>query len=473
MQCPKCSVENLDNAKFCSECGFRLQDSSSQQSSFTGQKTVRPEKKAVVKVESEEDSFTGQKTSDKIVPLVREEEDIEIAEAASRYDFLEQIGEGGMGVVYKARDKRLGRIVAIKRLHIREQESRMGIERFLREARTIASLNHKNIVMVHDIGRDGLGHYIVMEYVDGIVLSVYIKKKGKLALEESLEIFQGIGSGLSYAHKKEIVHRDIKPGNIIIATDRVPKILDFGLARMGVYSPLSLSGYGMGTMDYASPEQKCDAKNVNHRSDIYSLGATLYEMLTGEIPRTVRSDRLPPEMVAIVLKCMEEKPERRYFSIDEILQDCDKATKQGSPQKIAPIEELQEGTCPKCSFVNKAEAKFCRKCGLALFEPCLACQKEIRVGSEYCELCGIHLPTHKKGLAHLQQGKEYLQKHQYSQAVEELEQASKILQEKEEAKNALSQAREKDKKSKELFFQAKKQRKHENTKRQQTCTRNT
>jgi serine/threonine protein kinase len=132
----------------------------------------------------------------------------------------------------------------------------MGVERFLREARTIAGLNHRNIVMVHDIGKDGLGHYIVMEYIDGTVLNLYIRKKGKLSLEESLEILQGIGSGLSHAHKKDIVHRDIKPGNIIIDSENIPKILDFGLARMGIYSQLSISGYGMGTMDYASPEQK-------------------------------------------------------------------------------------------------------------------------------------------------------------------------------------------------------------------------
>ena len=230
--------------------------------------------------------------------------------------------------------------------------------------------------MVYDVGEDAEGHYIVMEYIAGKLLSVIIREKGKLSPAETLEIVKGVGSGLAYAHKRGIVHRDIKPGNIMFDSEEVPKILDFGLAKVGSVSQLSLSGYGMGTLDYAPPEQKRDAKNVDHRSDIYSLGATMYEMLTGEVPRTIRFDRLPAELLAVVLKCLEERPENRFFSVDELLTACAESAKSGGKRRIV-LEDEPEGTCLECGAINRSEARFCKKCGVGLFAACPACAQEI------------------------------------------------------------------------------------------------
>jgi serine/threonine-protein kinase len=209
--------------------------------SFTGQATIMPAPKA--SVPAGEMSFTGQKTSDKItLPSPEPVLNVDFAESKDRYKIVEKIGQGGMGIVYKAEDLKLGRIVALKRLLTKEEENRLGIERFLKEAQAIARLNHRNIVMVYDIGKDDAGYYIVMEYVDGVVLNVHIKAKGKLTVPDSLSIVKGVASALGYAHKKGIVHRDIKPGNIMLGKENVPRILDFGLAKIGSASQLSMSG---------------------------------------------------------------------------------------------------------------------------------------------------------------------------------------------------------------------------------------
>ncbi|MBI4603831.1 MAG: SUMF1/EgtB/PvdO family nonheme iron enzyme, partial [Planctomycetes bacterium] len=174
--------------------------------------------------------------------------------------------------------------------------------------------------------------------------------------------------------------------------------------------------------DYASPEQKRDAKAADHRSDIYSLGATMYHMLTGETPRTIRSDRLPPELDQVVLKCLEERPEDRYFSVDELLADLEKAAsgKGAAPRKKVVIEEEPEGTCVACWYLNKPEARFCKKCGAGLFEPCVRCKKEIRAGSEHCIHCGVDVPKARKMAEHLAQAMEHLGGKRYDRALKEL-----------------------------------------------------
>jgi predicted Ser/Thr protein kinase len=418
MKCPKCGIDNPDNAKFCPECGERLAASSSK--SFTGQATFMPQaaKPTVSPATDHGDhSFTDQATMDKIKPRT---DPAATQESGERYKLIEKLGEGGMGVVFKAMDTKLGRLVALKRLVAREQVDREGIERFLQEGKAIASLNHRNIVLIYDLGKDDQGYFIAMEYIDGIPLGHYIRKQGKLAVVETVALVQGIGSGLFYAHKRGIVHRDIKPANIMLDRERVPKILDFGLAKIGRVSQMSKSGFGMGTPDYVAPEQKMDAKNVDYRSDIYSLGATMYEMLTGDIPRTIRSDRLPPEIMPVVFKCLEEKPEDRYFSVGELLAELDRTGKEPVRQKVSS-EEIAEGACPQCSQVNKLDAKFCKKCGSGLFVQCPACQKETRAGSEFCEGCGVNIAKHKQGLDHLAKGTEHFDKRQYGRAIKDLE----------------------------------------------------
>jgi serine/threonine protein kinase len=170
-----------------------------------------------------------------------------------------------MGAVYLATDTKPGmggREVAIKR--ILDADDR-GVQRFLRESETIASLNHQNIRAVHDRGEDTEGHYLVMEYIDGETLHDRVAKNGALDDSAFADLARGLGRALSFAHKRSVIHRDVKPANVMFTGDGTPKLTDFGLARMGHESDLSMTGYGMGTLDYASPEQRRDAKSADQR----------------------------------------------------------------------------------------------------------------------------------------------------------------------------------------------------------------
>jgi len=205
-----------------------------------------------------------------------------IGKTISHFKILEKIGSGGMGVVYKARDIKLDRFVALKFLPEHLTKDKANVERFEREAKAAAALNHPNIVTIHDV-IDAQGQIcIIMEYVDGASLRTKIDDKN-LAVEEILNITNEICEGLSEAHNADIVHRDIKPENILIDSRGRVKILDFGLAKLKGVSKLTKENSTLGTIHYMSPEQ-IQGTDIDHRSDIWSLGVVLYEMLTGEPP---------------------------------------------------------------------------------------------------------------------------------------------------------------------------------------------
>ncbi len=200
-----------------------------------------------------------------------------------RYEIIEEIGKGGMAYVYKARCIILNRIVALKVLRDDLEGGEEFLKRFNKEAQAAASLTHPNIVSVFDFGIDHGKHYIVMEYVDGITLKEYIQKKGKLSYTEALDIAYQIADALSAAHEKNIVHRDIKPHNILITDDRNIKVTDFGIAHFGTGNTLSTNDDILGSVHYISPEQ-ARGETVDNRSDLYSLGISLYEMISGSVP---------------------------------------------------------------------------------------------------------------------------------------------------------------------------------------------
>ncbi len=358
----------------------------------------------------------------------------------SRYRILDTLGEGGMGVVYKAEDTKLRRTVAIKRLLPKAEAQQKGLDRFLREAHVVAGLNHINIVNVFDIERDAKGPFIVMEYVEGKSLERVIEEEGKIEESRAIELFKQVCQAIGYAHRVDIIHRDIKPANIIITSDGVPKVLDFGLAQMATESDLSKTGYGMGTMYYMPPEQTRDAKNVDHRADIYALGATLYHMLTGERPKLIKADKLSAGLKALVFKCMEENPRDRYFSISEILVDVESSV---SAKDSKPPRLESEDACHNCGYVNPESARFCKACGTGLFEKCPKCEGENRVGSKYCMSCGLNIPDFKKSQEHLQRAQEYLKEYKYSRAIKELKAALELEVEKAELQSLLSEAQEK------------------------------
>lgn len=261
---------------------------------------------------------------------------------ANRYEIVGQIGTGGMSDVYKAKDHTLGRYVAIKVLKEEFSEDTNFVTKFRSEAQAAAGLEHPNIVNIYDVGSENGIHYIVMEYVEGITLKTYIEKKGQLNYKETLSIAIQVGRGIQAAHAKNIIHRDIKPQNIIISTDGKVKVTDFGIAR--AVSEHTIHSDVMGSVHYASPEQ---ARNgyVSNRSDIYSLGIVMYEMVTGRVPfdgdstvavaiQHLQDEMVPPSTYApnlpislekIIQKCTQKSPDRRYDSMESLLIDLRKA----------------------------------------------------------------------------------------------------------------------------------------------------
>ena len=204
---------------------------------------------------------------------------------AGRYELIEKIGEGGMAVVFKSRDRLLNRYVAIKILRPEYTKDESFIDSFRRESQIAANLVHPNIVNVYDVGKEGNIYYIVMELVEGKALSEIIKEEAPLEPRRAATIAKQIASALSLAHKHQLIHRDVKPHNILITSDGVAKIADFGIAKAVTQDTFVEGGTEavMGSVHYFSPEQARGAY-VDEKSDIYSLGIVLYEMLTGKVP---------------------------------------------------------------------------------------------------------------------------------------------------------------------------------------------
>ncbi len=257
---------------------------------------------------------------------------------AERYEILERIGSGGMSDVYKAKCHKLNRYVAIKVLKPEYSEDKTFVSKFRAEAQAAAGLMHANIVNVYDVGEENGIYYIVMELVEGITLKKYIEKKGVLGVREAVSIAIQVAQGIDAAHKHNIVHRDIKPQNIIISKEGKVKVTDFGIARAA--SSNTINSSVMGSVHYISPEQARGGYS-DEKSDIYSFGITLYEMLTGKVPfegdttvaialqhiqDEIVSPRqyvpeIPVSVEKIVLKCTQKRTERRYQNMTDLIAD--------------------------------------------------------------------------------------------------------------------------------------------------------
>ena len=206
----------------------------------------------------------------------------------NRYELLEKIGEGGMGIVYKAKCHLLNRFVAVKILKAELSNDEDFVARFKREATSIARLSHPNIVNVHDVGTENNINFIVMEYINGKTLKQVIKENGRLSSQKTLDIVLQVAKALECAHKNNIIHRDIKPDNIMITKDNMVKVMDFGIAKVDDSRTVTNSNKVMGTVHYFSPEQ-AKGNVVDCRTDIYSLGIVMYEMVTGQVPYNAES----------------------------------------------------------------------------------------------------------------------------------------------------------------------------------------
>ena len=275
---------------------------------------------------------------------------------ADRYEILEQIGTGGMSDVYKAKCHKLNRYVAIKVLKKEFSEDRVFVSKFRAEAQSAAGLAHPNIVNVYDVGDEDGIYYIVMELVEGITLKKYIEKRGRIPYKEAVSIAIQVAKGMEAAHSHHIIHRDIKPQNIIISKDGKVKVTDFGIAKAATSSTINSSA--MGSVHYISPEQARGGYS-DERSDIYSFGVTLFEMVTGIVPfdgdstvsvavRHIQEEIPVPSTVAenipvsidkIILKCTQKKTERRYQTVSELMADLKKSLVMPDEDfvKMAPV----------------------------------------------------------------------------------------------------------------------------------------
>ena len=261
---------------------------------------------------------------------------------SGRYELLEKIGDGGMAVVYKGKDKLLNRFIAVKILRPEFTKDATFVENFKRESQAAAGLSHPNIVGVYDVGREGNINYIVMELIEGDTLNKIIEKEAPMDYRKVIDISKQVASALRIAHKNKIIHRDVKPHNIMVTNDGVVKLADFGIARAVNDATLSTGSKIVGSVHYFSPEQ-ARGNYVDERSDIYSLGIVMYEMLTGKVPfdgdnpvtvalKHINEEivpprelepSIPPALERIVMKATSKFQTNRYANADELIQDLD------------------------------------------------------------------------------------------------------------------------------------------------------
>jgi serine/threonine protein kinase len=325
MKCPKCLWDNPSESQFCSKCGTQL--GLSEDVSLPT-KTIETPK---------EELTTG-------------------STFARRYQIIEELGRGGMGRVYKAVDTEVNEKIALKLIKPEIAADKKTIERFRNELKFARKIRHKNVCQMYDLSKEEGSYYITMEFVPGDDLKSLIRRMGRLSPGQAITITKQVCDGLAEAHKLGVVHRDLKPQNIMIDQDGNARIMDFGIARSLEGKGITGAGVMIGTPDYMSPEQ-VEGKETDQRSDIYSLGVILYEMVIGqapfegdtpftigikhksEAPKDPKelNPQIPDDLSRIILSCLEKEKDSRYQSADELRSEL-KALDQGMPttEKVIP-----------------------------------------------------------------------------------------------------------------------------------------
>ncbi len=357
----------------------------------------------------------------------------------NQYTVVSRIGDGGMGVVYLARDRRLGRFVAIKRLNRQAQGIPSLRQRFLHEARAIAALNHIYIVHVYALGEDDDGPYIVMEYVAGpdgvptrireseegdaaplppmpLTLDQQISRNGQMSVADAIALLVKIGRAVSYAHESGVIHRDLKPSNILLDKTGEPKIVDFGLARLmrAEESKLTVPGEKLLSLGYGSPEQEQDASLTDERSDVYGLGAILYFAITGQNPRYFREQDIPVALREVLVKALATDRDQRWPSataFTEALHSVQNKTKIETPTVKTTWR------CKWCDTVNPLTIRYCAECGWDGGEACPECGADTFVGVQYCGTCGADSRSYESIKHLIERMRTAVERSQYERAL--------------------------------------------------------
>lgn len=354
-----------------------------------------------------------------------------------QYTIYSKIGNGGMGVVYLARDRRLGRFVAIKRLNHQAQAIPSLRQRFLHEARAVAALSHVHIVHIYALGEDEDGPFIVMEYIAGpdetdvhgeaktgglvqptppLTLDQYVTRHGQLSTEEAAELLMKIARAVAYAHASGVIHRDLKPSNILMDKSSEPKIVDFGLARLmrKEESKLTVPGEKLLSLGYGAPEQESDASQSDERSDVYGLGALLYFSITGQNPRYFREQDVPVPLREVVVKALATDKEQRWPSATafaEALHQIQTKTRVEAPTVKTTWR------CKWCDAVNPLTIKFCAECGWDGSESCPECGADTFVGIQYCGNCGADARAYESLLQLLRKMREAMSQQRFDRVI--------------------------------------------------------
>ena len=352
------------------------------------------------------------------------------------YTIYSKIGDGGMGVVYLARDKRLNRFVAIKRLNIQAQSIPALRQRFLCEARAVAALSHVHIIHIYALGEDDDGPYIVMEYIAGpddpeiqkenlvgglgkptapLTLDQYVAKHGQYTLDDAVTLVSKVGKAVSYAHTSGVIHRDLKPSNILLDKTNEPKIVDFGLARLmhKGETDLTVPGEKLLSLGYGAPEQETDARQSDERADVYGLGGLLYFLLTGQNPRYFREQDIPVQIREVTVKALATDKEQRWQSAQAFV---DALTQARERTKIEMPTVKTTWRCKWCDAVNPLTLKYCAECGWDGSEACPECGADSFIGVQYCGNCGADTRAYETLATILGKMREAAHQHRFERA---------------------------------------------------------
>ncbi len=348
-------------------------------------------------------SAKGRETPTIVIPRGARPPPVLVGLEDSQYRILGEIGHGGMSVVYLARDVKLGRHVAIKRLNPEFLTDPAMRNRFRREAQLIAALNHIYIVKLYDFDIERTDPRIIMEYVAGpgkppapdwpassLNLEQKLDQNGApLTLRASVMLVRKLCLAMEYAHRNGVVHRDLKPSNILLDEHGEPRLVDFGIARQMVADSdkLTLTGARMLSLGYAAPEQETAPATADARADVYSLGGILYFCLTGENPRFFRDSRVPESLRPIILKAMEREPEQRWSSARDLAE----VLSQSAGDLISPLTDPGMWRCKWCNSLNPVANRYCAQCNWDGMESCPECGTETRVGVRFCGRCSTDI----------------------------------------------------------------------------------